>query len=110
MDNKGDKMMALIYITASDEEEALAIGELIVKERLATCSNIISDMKSIYWWQGAIEKDNEAILILKTLEENIDKIINRVKEVHSYDNPCILALPVLKASDDYLNWIKEEIN
>ena len=102
-------MMALIYITTSGEEEAIAIGELIVKERLAACSNIISDMKSIYWWQGDLEKDNESILILKTLEENVDKIIDRVKEVHSYDNPCIIALPIFKAYEDYLNWIKEEI-
>ena len=101
-------MMALIYITTSDEEEATAIGELIVKERLAACSNIIPSMKSIYWWEGSIEKDNEAILLLKTLEENVDKLIDRVKKVHSYNNPCIIALPVFKASNDYLNWIKEE--
>jgi periplasmic divalent cation tolerance protein len=102
-------MMALIYITTRDEEEATAIGELIVKERLAACSNIIPDMKSIYWWEGSIEKDNEAILLLKTLEENVDKVISRVKEVHSYDNPCIIALPVLATSDNYLKWLKEEI-
>ena len=102
-------MMALIYITTKDEEEAIAIGELIVKERLAACSNIIPDMKSIYWWEGSIEKDNEAILLLKTLEENVDKVISRVKEVYSYDNPCIIALPVLTSSDNYLKWLKEEI-
>ena len=101
--------MVLIYVTTSNEEEATAIGELIVKERLAACSNIISDMKSMYWWDGRLEKDNEAILILKTLEENVDKIIDRIKEVHSYDNPCIIALPVCNASDDYLKWLKEEI-
>ena len=102
--------MVLIYITASDEEEAIAIGDLIVKERLAACSNVISNMKSTYWWQGTLEKDNEAIIILKTMEENVDKIINRVKEIHSYDNPCIIALPVFKVSDDYLKWIEEETN
>jgi len=104
-----DKMMALIYVTTSNEEESIAIGDLIVKERLAACSNVISDMKSTYWWQGAIEKDNESILILKTLEENVDKIIARVKEVHSYDNPCIIALPVFKVSKDYFKWINNEI-
>ena len=102
-------MMVLIYVTASDEEEAIAIGDLILKERLAACSNVISNMKTSYWWNGSLEKDNEAILILKTLETNIDGIISRIKEVHSYDNPCIIALPVIKASDDYLKWIKDEI-
>ena len=105
-----DKMMALIYITTNDQEEAINIGEIIVKERLAACSNIISNMKSIYWWEGNLEKDDEAILILKTLEKNVDKIIKRVKEIHSYDNPCIIALPVLNVSDSYLQWIKEEID
>lgn len=106
----GDKMMALIYVTTSNDKEAMNIGETIVKERLAACSNIISDMKSIYWWEGAIEKDNESILILKTLEENINPIISRIKEIHSYENPCIIALPVLNASDSYLKWLKQEID
>lgn len=102
-------MMALIYVTAGDEEEAVNIGETIVKERLAACSNIISDMKSIYWWEDDIEKDNEVIIILKTLEENVETIINRIKEIHSYDNPCIIAIPVLNVSSSYLKWLKEEI-
>lgn len=103
-------MMVLIYVTTSNGEEAINIGETIVKERLAACSNIISEMKSIYWWEGNLEKDNESILILKTMEENINKIISRIKEIHSYDNPCIIALPVLNVSDSYLKWLKEEID
>lgn len=102
--------MALVYVTASNEEEAINIGETIVNERLAACSNIISHMKSIYWWEGNIEKDNESILILKTLEENFVPIINRIKEIHSYENPCIIALPVLNISDSYLEWVKEAID
>lgn len=103
-------MLALIYVTASNEEEAINIGETIVNERLAACSNIISPMKSIYWWEGNIEKDNESILILKTLEENVVPIINRIKEIHTYENPCIIALPVLTISDSYLEWVKEAID
>ena len=103
-------MMALIYITTSNEEEAMNIGEIIVKERLAPCCNVISDMKSIYWWEGNLEKDTEGILIFKTLEKNVDNIIKRVKEVHTYDNPCIIALPILNVSDSYLSWLKKEID
>ena len=102
-------MMAIIYVTTSNEEEALKIGTYIVKKRLAACSNIIKDMQSIYWWENNLENDNEAILILKTIEENVDEIIAKVKKIHSYDNPCIIALPVVNASDSYLNWLKEEI-
>jgi len=103
-------MMAIIYITVSNEEEALKIGTHIVKERLAACSNIIKEMKSIYWWENKLENDEEAILILKTVEEKVDEIIAKVKEIHSYDNPCIIALPVIKASDSYLDWLNEEID
>jgi periplasmic divalent cation tolerance protein len=103
-------MMAIVYITCSKEEEAVKIGTHIVKERLAACSNIIKDMKSVYWWENNLENDNETILILKTIEEKVDEIIARVKKIHSYDNPCIIALPVIKTSDSYLNRLKEEIN
>ena len=102
-------MMALIYTTTSNKEEAQKIGVTLVKERLAACSNIITNMNSIYWWEGEIERDTEAILLLKTLEEKVEKVISRVKEIHSYDNPCIIALPVLNVSDSYLNWLNEEI-
>jgi len=103
-------MMAIVYVTTSNEEEALKIGTHIVKKRLAACSNIIKDMKSVYWWENNLEYDEEAILILKTIEENVDEIIAKVKEIHSYDNPCIIALPVMKTSDSYLNWLEDEIN
>jgi len=102
-------MMVIIYITTSNEEEAFKIGRKIVKERLAACSNIIKNMKSIYWWENNLENDEEAILILKTMEEKVEEIIDKVIEIHSYDNPCIIALPVIKASDSYLKWLKEEI-
>ena len=102
-------MMAIIYITTSNEEEALKIGTHIVKKRLAACSNVIKDMKSVYWWEGNLENDDEAILILKTIEEKVDEIIAKVKEIHSYDNPSIIALPIIKASNSYLNWLKDEI-
>ena len=103
-------MMVIIYITTSNEDEAIKIGSHIVKTRLAACSNIIKDMKSIYWWENKLESDEEAILILKTMEEKVDEIIAKVKEIHSYDNPCIFALPVIKASDSYLEWLEDEIN
>lgn len=101
--------MNLIYITTSNEKEAMFIGEIVVKERLAACANVISDIKSIYWWEGNIEKDNESILILKTIDENIPALINRVKKVHSYNNSCIIAIPISNGSNSYLKWIKDGI-
>lgn len=102
--------MILIYTTTSDEEEAERIGTKILKEKLAVCANIIPKMNSIYWWNGSLTEDNETILILKTLEKNLETVMREIKKIHSYDNPCIIALPVLKASDSYLKWIENEID
>lgn len=101
-------MFVSIYITASDQEEAEKIGETVVRERLAACANIIPNMRSVYWWNDRLEKSDETVLILKTTEENAEAIIRRVKELHSYENPCIVALPIIKGSREYLKWIKEE--
>jgi periplasmic divalent cation tolerance protein len=102
-------MYVLVYITSSSEEESVMIGNKLVAERLAACANIVGKIKSFYWWQGNLEKDQESVLIVKSLESKMDKIISRVKELHSYENPCIVALPIISGSDDYLNWIKEEV-
>ncbi len=102
-------MFALIYITTSSEDESSLIGEKLVSERLVGCANIISDIKSFYWWQGNLENDQESILLVKSLVSKIDEIIKRVKELHSYENPAIIALPIINGSKDYLNWLKEEI-
>lgn len=101
-------MFVSIYITAPDQKEAEKIGETVVRERLAACANIIPNMRSVYWWNDRLEKSDETVLILKTTEENAEAIIRRVKELHSYENPCIVALPIIKGSREYLKWIKEE--
>jgi len=101
-------MFVSIHITSSDQEEAEKIGETVVKERLAACANIVPNIRSVYWWNDTLEKSDETLLILKTTEENTETIIRRIKELHSYENPCIVALPIIKGSIEYLKWIKEE--
>lgn len=102
-------MYALVYITTSGEEESKRIGKTIVEERLAGCVNIISAIDSLYWWKGEIEEDNESILIAKTKVSNVENIIKRVKEIHSYENPAILAIPIINGSKDYLDYLDAEI-
>jgi periplasmic divalent cation tolerance protein len=102
-------MYALVYITTSGEEESKKIGRTIVEERLAGCVNIIPTIKSLYWWKGEIEDDNESILIVKTKVGNIENIIKRVKEIHSYENPAILAIPIIEGSKTYLDYLDGEI-
>ena len=102
-------MYALAYITTSGEEESKKIGRTIVEERLAGCVNIIPTIKSLYWWKGEIEEDSESILIAKTKVSNIENIIKRVKEIHSYENPAILAIPIIEGSKTYLDYLDGEI-
>lgn len=102
-------MYAIVYITASNIGEARDLVEAIVKERLAACANVVESVESTYWWQGKIERDDEALIILKTKESKLDELIKRVKELHSYENPEIVAIPILKGSSDYLRWIDEEL-
>ena len=98
----------LIYITCSSSSEAEKIGKQIVKERLCASVNIIDNMHSFYWWKGKIEESREAILIAKTKEELVSELINRVKELHSYECPCIIALSIEEGNPDFLDWIKKE--
>jgi periplasmic divalent cation tolerance protein len=98
----------MIYITAKNAHEAEAIGTALVEERLVACVNIISDVLSIYRWKGSIERETEAVLIAKTRESLVDTIIDRVKLLHSYECPCIEAIPITKGNPDYLKWIIDE--
>ncbi len=98
----------VVYVTASNKEEAKKIGEALVKERLAACVNIYPEIESIYWWQGKVEESGEAALILKTRRSLVPKVIERVKQLHSYTAPCIIALPIVEGYEDFLKWIESE--
>lgn len=102
-------MYVLIYITTSGAEEARRIGKRMVEERLAACANVIEKVHSLYWWKGKLEESGEAVLLLKTKKDKIKKIIAMVKKLHSYENPAVVALPILEGSEEYLKWIEGEI-
>ena len=98
----------LIYITTSSVDEARAIGKALVSSRLAAGANIIDRINSIYWWDGKIQDENEAILIAKTREVLVPELIEKVKSMHSYICPCILSLPILDGNKAFLDWIADE--
>ncbi len=97
----------VIYITVSDENEAVNISKTLVDERLAGCINIVKGIRSIYKWEGKIEDEPEVLLILKSRHHLFKRLKNRVKELHSYSVPEIIALPVIGGSDDYLRWLED---
>lgn len=99
-----------IYITASDLEEAERIAGEVVKRRLAACANIVEKISSIYWWKGEMQKDDEALLFLKSRRNRVKEIIELVKGIHSYENPAIVVFPIIDGSDEYLEWIDGEVD
>jgi periplasmic divalent cation tolerance protein len=97
-----------VYVTAADAEEAKKIGHQLVEERLAACANILPGATSIFRWQDKLEEAGEAVLILKTTEQKLESLIDRTKALHSYDCPCIEALPVVDGNRDFLEWVVRE--
>ncbi|WP_114859949.1 divalent-cation tolerance protein CutA [Azospirillum brasilense] len=95
------------YITAGSRDEARRIGRALVEERLAACANIFDGMTSIYRWQDAIEEANETVLIAKTRAELFERLAARVRELHSYDVPCVVELRVGRGNPAYLDWLRD---
>ena len=100
----------LVYVTTSSEKEATNIAELVVKGRLAACANILGKSTSIYNWEGELKTEIETVLLLKTTTEKLDPLIKRLKQIHSYECPCIIAMGIQQGNTDFLNWIAEEVS
>jgi periplasmic divalent cation tolerance protein len=98
----------LVYTTLPDTQTALAIGEELVRERLAACVNVLPGMESVYAWKGAIERGQEVVAILKTREGLADALSAALKARHPYETPIILHLPVSGADADTAAWILAE--
>jgi periplasmic divalent cation tolerance protein len=97
-----------VYATASDAVEAKRIGRAVVEERLAACANVIEHLSSVYWWQGEVQEASEAALVLKTTAARVDALVTRIKALHSYDCPAIVALPVATGFAGFLDWVGSE--
>ena len=98
----------MIYVTTSNRQEAINIARQLVKSRLAACANVLPDVTSIYRWQGALQEDSEAVLIVKTRRDLVDKVTAKVKELHSYDCPCVVSLRLEGGNEEYFEWITKE--
>lgn len=97
-----------VYSTTSNIEEAKNIGRTLLEKKLVACVNIIPEIKSMYWWEGKIETDNECIMLAKTPKKNVEEVICTIKKLHSYDIPCIVALPIINGLEDYLDYVINE--
>jgi periplasmic divalent cation tolerance protein len=98
----------VVFITVADEEEARLISRVLLKQRKVACINIIPGVNSLFWWQEKIDSAEESLLVIKTRSVLLNEIIQLVKEIHSYDVPEIIALPIIGGNRDYLEWIDNE--
>jgi periplasmic divalent cation tolerance protein len=98
----------VVFVTAPDAETASAIGTALVEERLAACANLVPGLTSIYRWEGRIHKDSEVLMLIKTRAEHFPALEARVRAMHPYKVPEIVALRIDSGSAPYLRWIGEE--
>ena len=102
-------MFSIIYITAGDMEEARKIGRALVEERLAACVNIFP-ITSIFRWKDNVDESGELAIIAKTVSDKIRKIEERVRQIHSYEVPCVISWSIEDGSAPYLDWIRESVD
>jgi periplasmic divalent cation tolerance protein len=98
--------MLVVLTTAPNTEEAENLARKIVEARLAACVQVLPQMKSFYFWEGAIQLDAEHLLLIKTLPEKFDELRDFIQSNHSYSVPEIVALAAEKVSDSYFKWLK----
>jgi periplasmic divalent cation tolerance protein len=97
----------VVLVTAGSADEAGRIAAALVDERLAACVNIVPEIRSVFFWDGKRSDEREALLVCKSRLPLMPKLIERVKALHSYTVPEVIALPVVAGSTDYLNWVNE---
>lgn len=100
-------MFSILYITAKNKSEAEKLARVLLKAKLIACANIFP-IKSQYWWKDKIQSHDEYAIILKTKKKLVKDVIKNVKKHHSYDVPCVIAMPIISGNKDYLKWIGDE--
>jgi len=99
----------VVLSTAPDDEVAASLAAFVVGERLAACVNIVGPIRSLFWWDGAVQDDSEVLLICKTDADHLDALIEALVAEHPYDCPEVIALPIVGGAVGYLRWIGESL-
>ena len=102
-----DAQVVVVLVTASGLDEARRIGRTLVEERLAACVNLVGPITSIFRWEGRVQEEAEHLLVVKARRADLDRLAARVRALHSYEVPEVLALDVVGGAAPYLAWLRE---
>jgi periplasmic divalent cation tolerance protein len=97
--------VVVVLVTAPDADKAAELGRALVEQKLVACANIVPAVRSIYRWEGRIEDTSEALLVLKTPRFKLKELFDRILEIHPYEVPEIVALPIEEGHNRYLDWV-----
>ena len=103
------KGIKFFYITCPKKKEANKIAAFLVKNKLVACANIIHNLESIFFWKGKVIKAKEVLIVGKTMNKKVQKIIKSVKKLHSYETPCIIFFDIKNGNTDFLKWIIKSV-
>lgn len=103
-----DPGLMMVYVTAASRAEALTLGRTLVEDRLAACANVLDGMTAIYHWDGKLQEEDEAVVILKTTADLLQALTARLRDLHSYDLPCVVAWKIDGGNAPYLDWVRAE--
>lgn len=112
MRSRGEKAAPTIrlgLLTAPDLEVAERLVQTLVEERIIACGNIVPGLRSIYRWRGEVERSDEVLIVVKTTEAEVPRLLERVPELHPYEVPEVLVLPVEGGNEPYLSWVLESV-
>ncbi len=102
--------LVLIYTTFSNFEEAKTVSEELLNEKLIVCVNIFPEVNSLYLWKGKISNSCEVVAIMKSKNDQVDKIVEKIEAMHSYDQPAIAVMPIERANKSFTNWANSVID
>lgn len=98
-----------VFTTTEKKEDAEKIAKAMVEKRLAGCIQIVGPINSMYWWKGNVETAGEWLLLIKSKKELYEELEKAIKELHPYETPEIVAVPIVAGSKEYLEWLKNEL-
>ncbi len=99
----------VVLATVPNRNVGIEMAKSLVNNKLAACVNVIDGLRSIYYWEGRVEEDNEALLIIKSRKDKLDDLVRFIRERHPYKVPEIIAVPIIGGFDGYLRWIDEAL-